>query len=556
MPQMSSRLFAGLSTGSHRLRPALLGAGVILLAACAVSPAPLTEADIQQAIAEDLDALFTEQAALDGPIGLHEAMARALRYNIDRRVELQQQLLAMGQFDLAQYDLLPVITGRAGVTGRDRENWSSSRDQGQAQPGTPSLSQDRDRGTADIGIAWNVLDFGVSYYAARQHADRTLVAEERRRQVINGIVQDVRSAYWRAVAAERMLQQIEPLTDRVERALGQARELEARRIGPRSEALAFQRALLDILQQLEGQRRELRLARAELAALINLPPGAPLEIALPPADSQSLPSLDFDMDRLELTALANRPEVREERYEARIARDETRKALARLLPGIELHAGFNYDSNSFLSHNQWAEYGVRVTWNLMNALRGPTAVRAAEASEAVVQERRLSISMAVLTQLHVAQADFLDSLHRYGTAEELRQIDQRLLDQARAEGLAARIGELAVIRAELDAVQSGLIRDLIYADLQNAFGRLLIAVGADPLPATATEALPLADLADLLRSRDAAWQAGTLDLATGDSRPQPVSQRPALETPAPETPVSAPLRSFEFSSGLPARPQG
>ena len=34
----------------------------------------------------------------------------------------------------------------------------------------------------DLGLSWNVLDFGVSYYQSKQNADRLLVAQERRRK--------------------------------------------------------------------------------------------------------------------------------------------------------------------------------------------------------------------------------------------------------------------------------------------------------------------------------------------------------------------------------------
>ncbi|WP_244442591.1 TolC family protein [Azospirillum lipoferum] len=82
------------------------------------------------------------------------------------------------------------------------------------------------RRTGDLGFTWNVLDFGVSYLRARQSSNLVLVADERRRRVVQGILQDVRTAYWRAVAAERLLERIEPLERRVEGARRDARTLE------------------------------------------------------------------------------------------------------------------------------------------------------------------------------------------------------------------------------------------------------------------------------------------------------------------------------------------
>ena len=48
-------------------------------------------------------------------------------------------------------------------------------------------------------MSWNLLDFGVSYYRARQQADQVLIAEERKRKVVQNILADTRNAYWRAL---------------------------------------------------------------------------------------------------------------------------------------------------------------------------------------------------------------------------------------------------------------------------------------------------------------------------------------------------------------------
>ncbi|KPX91409.1 Outer membrane efflux protein [Pseudomonas meliae] len=45
------------------------------------------------------------------------------------------------------------------------------------------------------------------------------------------------------------------------------------------------------------------------------------------------------MARLETEALASRPELREQDYQTRISSAETRKAMLRMLPGLEFSAG-------------------------------------------------------------------------------------------------------------------------------------------------------------------------------------------------------------------------
>ena len=89
--------------------------------------------------------------------------------------------------------------------------------------------------------------------------------------------------------------------------------------------------------------------------------------------------LKVNLASLEQEALANRPELREQDYQTRISAAETRKAMLRLLPGLEFSAGGHYDSNSFLVDNRWADYGAKVTWNLFNVLSAPAAIDAAKA---------------------------------------------------------------------------------------------------------------------------------------------------------------------------------
>ena len=112
--------------------------------------------------------------------------------------------------------------------------------------------------------------------------------------------------------------------------------------------------------------RDRSLAKTELATLINLPLGTQVELA--PEAGYQVPELKVELGTLEQEALASRPELREQDYQARISAAETRKAMLRLLPGLEFSAGGHYDSNSFLVNQSWADYGVKVTWNLFNVL--------------------------------------------------------------------------------------------------------------------------------------------------------------------------------------------
>ncbi|MCY0111065.1 MULTISPECIES: TolC family protein [Pseudomonas] len=490
----------------------LFGASLLSLAisGCAVTSEPIERSVSEQRARSDLHSMYKDQEPLRGPLTLHQAMARAVKYNLEGRLKIMEEALAKRQLDLASFDMLPRMALDAGYVGRNNVNASSSQS---VRTGTqslePSTSQDRDREVADLTMVWNVLDFGVSYISAKQQGDQRLIVQERRRKVINTIVQDVRSAYWRAMAAERLLKQIDSLMARVDTARRNSQSMSDQRIGDPVQSLSYQRSLIEATRQLEEQRRALSLAKTELATLINLPLGTNLTLATD--DGYQIPELKVDLAKLEQEALTSRPELREQDYQTRISAAETRKAMLRLLPGLEFSAGGHYDSNSFLVEQGWADYGVKVTWNLFNVISAPAAIDVAKAGEEVATARRQAMSIAVLAQLYVANANYQEALRQFKTSQQLSDIDGQIVGQLRNRHQAAGIGELELIQGELNNLQADLRRDLSYADLRNAYGQIFASAGLDPLP-DQVQSTEVQSIATALANRESAWAAGDISV--------------------------------------------
>ncbi|WP_422776799.1 TolC family protein [Pseudomonas mediterranea] len=489
----------------------------VVVSGCAVTSESIDRSVSEQRAQTDLQNMYKGQEPLSGPLTLHQAMARAVKYNLEGRLKIMEEALAKRQLDLASFDMLPRMALDAGYVGRNNVNASSSQS---VETGTqslePSTSQDRDREVADLTMVWNVLDFGVSYISAKQAGDQRLIVQERRRKVINTIVQDVRSAYWRAMAAERLLKQIDSLMARVEAARNNSQSMSEQRIGDPVQALGYQRSLIQATRQLEEQRRALSLAKTELATLINLPLGTELTLATP--DEYEIPELKVDMARLEHEALTSRPELREQDYQTRITAAETRKAMLRLLPGLEFSAGGHYDSNSFLVEQGWADYGVKVTWNLFNVISAPAAIDVAKAGEEVAAARRQAMSIAVLAQLYVANANYRDALRQFKTNQQLSDIDGQIVGQLRSRHQAAGIGELDLIQGELNTLQADLRRDLSYADLRNAYGQIFASAGLDPMP-DEVQSTQVQSIATALANREAAWAQGDITVPKAAVKP-------------------------------------
>jgi outer membrane protein TolC len=482
----------------------------LFVSGCAVTTKPLDRTQSEQRSYTDLGVMFRDQEPVTAPITLHDAMARALKYNLEARLKVMEEALAQRQLDLSTFDMLPKMAAEAGYVTRSNVSASSSES---VLSGTtslePSTSQDRNRRVADLTMVWNVLDFGVSYVTAKQQSDQRWIAEERRRKVIHTIVQDVRSAYWRAVTAERLLTRIDGLIDRVNMARESSQKMTAQQVGDQIEALSYQRALIDATRQLEEQRKALSLAKTELATLMNLPLGTDYKLAMPDENQLPEPVLNVDFSKLEKAALISRPELREQDYQVRISAAETRKALLRMLPGLELSAGEHHDSNSFLVNQNWADAGVKVTWNLFNVLSGPTAQKVAKAGQTVAEARRQAMSMAIMAQLYVARANFNEALRQYHTGEELQKIDDKIAGQLRNRYKAGGIGELQLIQGELNALSTSLRHDLAYAELRNAYGQIFATVGLDPLPKNQA-ADSLNHISQVLEQSEHNWDVGDI----------------------------------------------
>jgi outer membrane protein TolC len=121
------------------------------------------------------------------------------------------------------------------------------------------------------------------------------------------------------------------------------RKVEAEKLRSPVEPLRYQRQLLENLRLLEVIEQELSPARLELAALMGMAPGqaATAWRVAEPAQGTSSTWLQRPVEDMEALALVRNPDLRESQYGARIAREETKRVMLRMFPGLS----FNYAAN-------------------------------------------------------------------------------------------------------------------------------------------------------------------------------------------------------------------
>jgi len=450
------------------------------LTSCAIAPEPINANDRMSSLLRDQSEIYSHQEPITQPLTLYDAMARALKYNFDHRLTMMEVVLQDSRLDLATYNMLPRLAINAGYLGRQSELASSSQSvTTRKQSLEASTSQDTLHSVADLSFTWNLLDFGLSYFQAKQQADRVLIAQERRRKVINNLIKEILSAYWSANIADRLLPKLTPVLAQAEEALKLSKTIGEDRLQPVVGTLEYQRSLLRTIAQLKKLKADLSVAKPKLAGMINAPMHSNFTLAQP-AQTPEPPVLKSTPAELENLGLFYRPELREEIYQERINRSEVWKEMLKVMPGLTIPLSVNFDSNSFLVHSMWLEAGARTTFNLVNMLSGPKTWETAKTQVEVAQTRRKALSVAALVQINIGYQQYIKALDAYQSATELSKVDDSLFKAVTDNTEVDAGSELDRIHAATAALASQLEKEQSMSDVYAALGNIYSSIGLDP----------------------------------------------------------------------------
>jgi len=479
------------------------GVCATLLASCSVHVYPITDAQLTETAARELAEMFPAAQRIEEPLELDAVIQRAVVDNLDNRLSRLEQGFALSQVDVDSLEMLPTLAANAGYTNRSRENYTTSQVLGEAAPsGSFSRSREAEGTTATLSTTWNVLDFTLGYYNARQAGNRAFIAEERARRAGMDIIRQARQSFWRAYAAQQLSGTIADSITEANRVLDLIREGEQRGAIPAVDALQSRRTVLENLRQLEIFNRDLATARIELAQLVNVRPGSQVELA---TSRMSIPSLPGSLPELEARAFTSNPTLREQQYRINIALDDVKRTTAQLFPELSFSAQTSYDGDSFLLNDSWNQFGLNAGWNLLRLLTGPQRRGLSERGVDVERARALAVRMTVLAQTHIAYRDFNFAREQFARAQELAEIDRQLARQSRAREQAS-VGSLVErVAVETSALISQLRVYEAYGDLVAAHAAVRSTIGADD------------ELTQVLARHQEQYQQALSDLDTAES---------------------------------------
>jgi outer membrane protein TolC len=445
---------------------------------CATPPSRLQVRDANASA--DLEAYGALAPDVTDPLTLADALHYAVRHNIEVWIAAQEREYRHELATQSLLKMLPSLLAGAESSRRSRFDAASSVSlESGSESLEPSYSSEKQTDTWNISTTWNLLDFGLSFLRSRQQANRVQIAAERERRVKQNLALEVTRAYWQAVTARAAARQVEPVAREVAAQLERIRrEIDDKAI---SQIVGLKRQTL-LLEQQETLRRYERsylAAKAELATLIGLSPGA--EFTLADVDlSQPVPPLAFEVAELEREALRSRPELFEKDLEQAISRDEVHVALAQMFPSVSLFWRYDDDNNRYLAFGHWNAAGIRASWDLLALPQQIKQREAVKLQTELIAKRRIAVAIAILTQLHLALIDYQEALGRCQTTRTISETHERLLtavenaaQEGKSHGGDALDQRMKYVRARAKHLSA-------YADLMVAQARMIHTLGREP----------------------------------------------------------------------------
>lgn len=480
---------------------------ILSMSGCSVKPIMLDNEVVMEQLKDDREIARKGVEPLSGILELEEAVARAIKYNLDYRVKMMNEALALGELDLSRYDMLPQVLAKAGYSTRNRpliRSQSSSADLQNNRE--PTVSSDLSSWDLSLGLSWSLLDFGSSFYLAHQNANNLLAANEQRRRAMHLLIMEVESAYWKAASAQALEEKVNKTSIVIEKAIINARRAKAEAVNPPLESLRHLRELWAAKQTIQDIQNDLVGAKLELANLINLPPGEKLELSSITNDYNMPDLIQMQLDELELITLQNNAELAIQFYDVQNAVLETRRAILELMPGITINWGPKYSTDSFVINDQWNEGALSVTWNLLNLLQISELREFYESKEELTRMQRVALQMVVVTKMHIARMQLQNSIKSFDISMNMLSIDRSIESNVLQGFQAGTNSESEMIIAKTTAIVSELqtYRDL--SILHTAESRLKASMGLEP-KIQSVHLTTLNDLTESIKESQKNWKS-------------------------------------------------
>ncbi len=220
-----------------------------------------------------------------------------------------------------------------------------------------------------------VYDAGQVRHAVRSAKLMHHMSGEARRRAELDVIAGVVRAYYGAVLSAESLATAREAMRSAEADLRRAESVRAAGMATDVDVLSLRVHLAAVNEQQIRGTADLEVARAALNEILGLPLDTPHALTSP---LQPLVLPDFDLPDYESKAVENRPETREFRLAASLARVQADSARASLLPQVGVRAAWEADRRRFWNGTgtNWLA-AISLKWNLFNGFADQARIREA-----------------------------------------------------------------------------------------------------------------------------------------------------------------------------------
>lgn len=410
---------------------------------------------------------------------LEEAIARGITHNLDARVAAMEILVSQKNVTLEKLKALPSVTASASYTGRDNDAASSSRSiQSGLQSLEPSQSSDRDRKLANLDVNWNLLDVALAYADAKKAGEEAKIAAERHEKVIQNIERDVYAAYWRAYSYQETRARTDELIKSAGLQVGKLNQAVSEKLLSADQAADQAALLADRARTLRELDDRLNLSEIELKSMLSLPLSTQLDLKKPSNRADAYKALLAEpLESHEWEALRDRPELREEILQKNITLRDTKREVLTTFPGLELFAGWNHDSNSFLEDPSWISSSAKVVQSLISIFTLPTRLEASRNKEALADSRRQAMVAAVLAQTSIARARLSSRETVYRDSSASLNVASRKAGLVSHKSDAGMASKQMALQSRIEQQIEVMRHKMAEADLQDSYAGYMNTIG-------------------------------------------------------------------------------
>ena len=348
-----------------------------------------------------------------------------------------------------------------------------------------------------ITASLDVLDLAQNYLSTRITSNQFLIANQKEKEAIWRTIREVTLNYFPAAMAIKLKPEMEKIRLDTEEALHSLRARTVQNDIP-LESLKLERDLLQVKNVVNKKYTEFLGSFEKLSQIMAMDPNLKYSLE---HNNNYIPLSLVDPTQMDRNAFMNRPELFITTLEARVSKDKVRKELLSLLPSLSVSKVFTYSGDKTYINNKWNTTSFSLSWDIVRLASLNSLLKKQDVVEVIGRTRQNLVALSLLLSNRLAVINYVYNLDRYTSALETSFLEKKFLSSILADnqGDFSTKTKLDRLEAELNYLTALMDQSQAYASLQASALELLRAQGMMIIPAGFNK-LPLKDLTYRLKT--------------------------------------------------------